>query len=268
MRLLSLLFFFLLSIHCFGGVERFIKPVSIKKEEYKVSAFFANKPHQSHGYLSERRDEFTQLDAGRLEAELGNMLKYRYQVDGDVVVSLTREWQPFKVSGNFLLKLNSCSPDELSPSSYLRFSVWDEGAKLGDFSIPVKVAHLKEVYFSKKAMFPGMRLNKDLFKNCKVDVLKQHANTVQANANLASFETSSSIRANSPLKWNNLTKVTLINKGKVIDVFASGNGIFVTMKGLALEDGVEGSFVKVRNLSSDKEFHAKVLNENSVKVHL
>ena len=102
----------------------------------------------------------------------------------------------------------------------------------------------------------------------KVDVLKQHANTVQANANLASFETSSSIRANSPLKWNNLTKVTLINKGKVIDVFASGNGIFVTMKGLALEDGVEGSFVKVRNLSSDKEFHAKVLNENSVKVHL
>ena len=123
-----------------------------------------------------------------------------------------------KVSGNFLLKLNSCSPDELSPSSYLRFSVWDEGAKLGDFSIPVKVAHLKEVYFSKKAMFPGMRLNKDLFKNCKVDVLKQHANTVQANANLASFETSSSIRANSPLKWNNLTKVTLINKGKVIDV--------------------------------------------------
>ena len=111
-------------------------------------------------------------------------------------------------------------------SSYLRFSVWDEGAKLGDFSIPVKVAHLKEVYFSKKAMFPGMRLNKDLFKNCKVDVLKQHANTVQANANLASFETSSSIRANSPLKWNNLTKVTLINKGKVIDVFASGNGIF------------------------------------------
>ena len=107
-------------------------------------------------------------------------------------------------------------------------------------------------------MFPGMRLNSDLFKNCKVDVLKA-ATLIPFNRmqNLTSFETSSSIRANSPLKWNNLTKVTLINKGKVIDVFASGNGIFVTMKGLALEDGVEGSFVKVRNLSSDKEFLPK-----------
>jgi flagella basal body P-ring formation protein FlgA len=53
-----------------------------------------------------------------------------------------------------------------------------------------------------------------------------------------------------------------------VDVFASGNGIFVTMKGLALEDGVEGSFVRVKNLSSNKEFQAKVLSENSVKVHL
>ena len=70
-------------------------------------------------------DESTQLDAGRLEAELGSMLKYRYQVDGDVVVSLTREWQPFKVSGNFLLKLNSCSPDELSP--FLLFKIFSLG---------------------------------------------------------------------------------------------------------------------------------------------
>jgi len=37
---------------------------------------------------------------------------------------------------------------------------------------------------------------------------------------------------------------------------------------LALEDGHLDSLVKVRNLSSDKEFHAKVLSENSVKVPL
>ena len=50
---------------------------------------------------------------------------------------------------------------------------------------------------------------------------------------------------------------------------ASGNGIYVTMKGMALEDGVEGGLVKIKNLSSDKTFsYAKVLNENSVKVHL
>jgi len=37
---------------------------------------------------------------------------------------------------------------------------------------------------------------------------------------------------------------------------------------MALENGVAGGNVTIRNLSSDKKFQAKVLNENSVKVHL
>ena len=59
-----------------------------------------------------------------------------------------------------------------------------------------------------------------------------------------------------------------MRKGQIVDVFASGNGIYVTMKGMALGDGVAGGIVNIKNLSSDKEFPAKVLNENSVKVHL
>ena len=39
-------------------------------------------------------------------------------------------------------------------------------------------------------------------------------------------------------------------------------------KGMALENGVAGGNVTIKNLSSDKKFQAKVLNENSVKVHL
>ena len=76
------------------------------------------------------------------------------------------------------------------------------------------------------------------------------------------------MKSNMPVKWNNLSKITLVRKGQVVDVFASGNGIYVTMKGMALENGVEGGNVTVQNLSSDKKFQAKVLNENSVKVHL
>ena len=65
-----------------------------------------------------------------------------------------------------------------------------------------------------------------------------------------------------------LSKATVIRKGQVVDVFASGNGIYVTMKGIALEDGLLDSSVRIKNISSDKEFQAKVLSENSVKVHL
>ena len=40
------------------------------------------------------------------------------------------------------------------------------------------------------------------------------------------------------------------------------------MKGVALENGVKDSTVRVKNISSNKEFSAKVLDGNSVKVHL
>ena len=101
-----------------------------------------------------------------------------------------------------------------------------------------------------------------------MDILKQHAGTVPAISNLRGYQLASSIKPNTPIKWNFLSKITLVKKGQIVDVFASGNGIYVTMKGMALENGVEGGNVTVRNLSSDKKFQAKVLNENSVKVHL
>jgi flagella basal body P-ring formation protein FlgA len=40
------------------------------------------------------------------------------------------------------------------------------------------------------------------------------------------------------------------------------------MPGVSFDDGVQGGVIKIRNISSDKEFFAKVLNKNSVKVNL
>ena len=278
MRILSSILLYLSFSFCFGGVERFLAPVSFdlikpeaNQEKKKVSAFISKPIYRSEQQPVISVDPFSGsvvLDASLLESKIGDILKYRFQARGDVKVYLNRNWENVKVGPNFLVNLKSCSPDTLSPSNYLKIELWDEGVELGEFSFNVKVAHLEEVYFAKKSLERGSRLSSDLFKVRKVDTLKQYANSVVAGANLKGYEISSPIRQDIPLKWNHLSKITLINKGAVVDVFAAGNGIYVTMKGMALEDGVEGSFVRVKNLSSDKEFNAKVLNENSVKVHL
>ena len=99
-------------------------------------------------------------------------------------------------------------------------------------------------------------------------MLRKHAGAVPASSSLTSYELSSSVNVGSPLKWNNLNKINLVKRGEVVDVFAAGDGIYITMKGVCLDDGVQGGTVRIKNLSSDKEFHAKVLNKNSVKVNL
>jgi len=242
-----------------------------KKVKKKVSAYIAKPVYSSIQESSSSTDVVfgtIVVDSSLLESKIGEILKHRFQARGDIKVHLNRNWENIKVGPNFLVNLKSCSPDTLSPSNYLKIELWDEGVKLGEFSFNVKVAHLQNVYFAQKTLDRGARLSDDFLKIRKVDTLKQYANSVVAGANLKGYEIASPIRQDIPLKWNHLSKITLINKGAVVDVFAAGNGIYVTMKGMALEDGVEGSFVRVKNLSSDKEFHAKVLNENSVKVHL
>ena len=208
------------------------------------------------------------LDRNVVEKRLGEALAHRFQVSGTVSAFLTREWKSISSSPSFMVKIKDCSPDELTPSTFVRFSIWDQGKEIGRFAEPIRLAHYVEVFYSKSPLARGTRLDPSNLSTRLVDVLKQHAGSVPANSRLSGYQLGSGLKANSPLKWNNLSKFVLVRKGQVVDVFASGNGIYVTMKGMALEDGVEGGIVTIKNLSSKKEFPAKVLNQNSVKVHL
>jgi len=267
--------FLLLTFSLSGGVERFLQPISLdfakgQRVEKKVSSYISSSfvTHTNSSIDVDSKSENVVLDSLVLQKTLGDLLKHRFQTNGEVVVHLTRKWENLTCHPNFIIKLSSCSPDELNSNCFVKFDIWENGVKAGVFSIPIKILHMEDVYFTNKSIINGEKLSVHSLKSRKVDTLKQYANSVPVGAKLAGYEVSSHLRPDTPLKWNHLSKVTLINKGKVVDVFASGNGIFVTMKGLALEDGVEGSFVRVKNLSSEKEFQAKVLSENSVKVHL
>ena len=257
-----------------ADVGRFLEPIQIgpkpTNHSYVVKSSALVSPRPSRPTLQEASpaEVSVVLDRLLMEARLSEALAHRFQASGKVAVFLTREWRNLRSGPNFMVKIKDCSPDELTPSSFVRFSIWDQGKELGSFAEPVRMAHYVEVFYSKAPLVRGTRLSSSGLSSRLVDILKQHAGSVPAQSNLVGYQLSANIKANAPLKWSNLSKVTLVRKGQIVDVFASGNGIYVTMKGMALGDGVAGGIVNIRNLSSDKEFPAKVLNENSVKVHL
>ena len=263
-----------------ADVSRFIEPLVVKPKNFIPGKIFHAKPKASIAPSDLNRRVHTDtfsfntetyellLSRETIEKKLSELLSHRYQVSGDVVVYLTRQWNPLKVSSNFIIKIRDCMPDQLSASSFVRFSIWDKGLKVADCAEPIRLTHFIEVYCTKNLLQRGSKLNSSYLGNRSVDILKQHIGAVPVGTNLKGYELSANLRDNSVLKWNHLRKVALVKKGEVVDVFASGTGIYISMKGMALENGVEGGFVKVRNLSSDKEFQAKVLNEKSVKVQL
>lgn len=260
-----------------ADISRFIEPIqiapkaSVPEVRYVVKSSAFVSPHASNPQTQEAPlpvvDSIV-IDRQLMEKRLGEALAHRFQTPGRVSAFLTREWTNCQSSSSFIVKIKDCSPDELTPSTFVRFSIWDQGKELGRYAEPIRLAHFVEVFYSKAPLFRGARPDSSNLSTRLVDVLKQHAGSVPSQSRLAGYQLDSNLKANSPLKWTNLSKVVLVRKGQIVDVFASGNGIYVTMKGMALDDGVEGGVVTVRNLSSDKKFPAKVLNENSVKVHL
>ena len=277
MRILSIFtLFFAFGLH--ADVSRFIDD-SIEISDQDISrSIFKTKvspliSSSSFNVASDKSDvsfvpEILKLSREILETKLSESIAHRYQATGKIVAYLSREWKPVDISSNFIIKITDCSPDEISPSTFVRFSIWDNGKLVGEYSEPVRLSQYVDVFYSSKPLQRGVRLASVQLESKPVDVLKQFAGSVPASSNVKGYQLSTNLRPNTPLKWNYLSKLTLVRKGQVVNVFASGNGIYVTMKGMALEDGVEGGMVTVQNLSSDKRFQAKVLTESSVKVHL
>ena len=202
-----------------------------------------------------------------MEARLSEALAHRFQASGKVAVFLTREWRNLRSGPNFMVKIKDCSPDELTPSSFVRFSIWDQGKELGSFAEPVRMAHYVEVFYSKAPLVRGTRLSSSGLSSRLVDILKQHAGSVPAQSNLVGYQLSANIKANAPSSG-----ATCPNDARSE---RSDRRCFCFRKRDLRNDERDGprrwcgrGIVNIRNLSSDKEFPAKVLNENSVKVHL
>ncbi len=207
------------------------------------------------------------LDTDILEKRIAAALAHRYQASGSVGVRLSREWKPLEVPADWEFRLQQSIPDELCGNAFVRFSIFGNGRELGEWGYPVRCSHMVEVALTKTVLTRGNRLVPDSLASRSMDILKLGPGFVRTDARLNGYQVATNLKPGAMLKWNHLSKVVLVRKGQVVNVFASGKGIYVEMKGQALEDGVEGSFVRIRNISSKREFQAKVLNENSVKVY-
>lgn len=254
-----------------GDVTRLLEPLDLSslrpaQSGETRSGFVAPVPVVPKSFSAPSHAIVT-LDALSLEKRLSDALTNRYQAAGKVAVRLSREWKPLELPSGFEVRVLQATPDELSTNTFLRFAIIANGVKVGDWAYPLSCNQMVDVAFSKSYLNRGSRLTPESLTFRTVDVLRQGGNCVRSDARLNGYQLGVNLKPDSMLKWSQLSKVVLVRKGQVVNVFASGKGIYVEMKGQSLEDGVEGSFVRVKNLSSKREFQAKVLNENSVKVY-
>jgi len=117
----------------FGGVERFLTPIEIAEgnqgTRLKKNAFFGGSftNHQS-GWVNQEKTQIV-IDSIAIQKMLSEAIKHRFQVFGEISVQLSSEWLPVIVANEVILKIKDASPDELSSSTFIRFSLWNPGDK-------------------------------------------------------------------------------------------------------------------------------------------
>ena len=72
------------------------------------------------------------------------------------------------------------------------------------------------------------------------------------------------ISAGFPIRARHLEPNWVIANGDEVDIVQSGSMITVTVRGMALQNGQKGERIKVKNLSSEKDLVAWVINEKKV----
>lgn len=79
-------------------------------------------------------------------------------------------------------------------------------------------------------------------------------------------ETRMSIKAGTVLRRAHITEPLVIRRNQEVEIIARGRNFEVKAKGIALQNGRLGEFIRVKNISSQKIIQAKVSGEGKVEV--
>ena len=243
-----------------------LRAVPITEPTEKISAISATGKDVSG--VSTAPGTSIHLDANTVLNAIAAELQAHYQVIGELRVSAQREWRPVKLdSSNWHLNITQLPLNGLQSSVLLKFEIIEDDRMIGQWQLPVRCELWQSVLKSTRRIVNGVEPLASDFLVRKADILRLADRPVPVDLDLGQYVIKQSIPDSSVLLWQNVEEKPLVRKGQVVDVVASEGIMLISMKGVALEDGLLNDFISIRNLTSKKSIEAQVIDENHVKVH-
>jgi flagella basal body P-ring formation protein FlgA len=139
--------------------------------------------------------------------------------------------------------------------------VVSDGKIVGEWPIQVRVELWQDVWVSTQRIDRGMVLDSGLLTQKRLDVLREFVMPLTVDQDLQGFEVNQTVQSGRPITRREIVEKTVVKKGQLVE-----GGLNIRMRAIAVEGGPAGAVIRVRNLDSQKEFVAQVLNENQVQV--
>ena len=123
----------------------------------------------------------------------------------------------------------------------------------------------KKIIVANKSLLKGQVINKkdlkliDAKKNIGIGIF----NNIE---DLIGRKLKHNVSIGFPLRSRHLHLDWLIKKGDIVDIVQSVGTVFISVSGIALDNGQKGEKIRVKNLSSEKNLVAWVIDEKKVSI--
>jgi flagella basal body P-ring formation protein FlgA len=134
--------------------------------------------------------------------------------------------------------------------------------------VPVQIQMLKKVVVTDKHISKNQQFTSDDIKIIKVDIMKVRQGYFSRPEEVIGKVAKRRISPNRIINPINLKLAKLISKGDIVSITAITDGIKVTVKGMALQQGRLGEMINVKNLTSKKIIEAKVVSNKDVLIKM
>jgi flagellar basal body P-ring formation protein FlgA len=207
----------------------------------------------------------TALDRTEFIAALSRDLSSHFRLEGELQLELLRPWTaPAKTASSWETVILEY-PSAPASSMLVRCRALADGAPAGEFTLVLRAALWRDVWVARQPLAPGAIFDPALLDVRRVDGFREH-DSLPTAAGDKSYVMARAVTAGRLLTWRDVSRRPLVRKGETVEVAAIYGQLLVTLKGLAMENGVQGEIVTVRNPDSRKDFSATVIDENRVQV--
>jgi flagella basal body P-ring formation protein FlgA len=186
---------------------------------------------------------------------------------GELELRFTRPWANILVPDEPLsIKLVELPASGISSSFVCRFELIVGSETIGTYQQPVHATIWKEIYVAHSLLTRGQLLRDADVALEKRDILNNRDYLVTIPLDDPYLELRENVPAGTQLTSRQLRLRAIIKRGRQVDAMFQDDSLTIAVKAEALEDGVPGQIVRVRNLQSRREFKGKVQDEQTVLV--
>jgi len=207
------------------------------------------------------------VTANELLDHIKDELTKHCSIDGELRLSFDRPWQTIRVpSEDWQVTLPELPIGGLSKAFLLRVRIVAGDRAWFDQSLVVQAQLWKPVLVATRRLERGQTLDATAAEVQPMDILRERVTPISATTKLEDQEVLQSVAEGHPLTVKDVAAAPLVRKGSVVEVVAGDAAMSLTMKGLAMETGGAGDAIIIRNMDTHKDFPARVVSRNSVRV--